>query len=380
MRSQPRYFMFLLNCRISIYAGLIGFTLLNPLSPCFATQSAHSQDFDTGADQCDELDSLACKYSLSIAKLPEPPVLSKFLSEQFLPAQTIESLNVEINQDFFRRYRLNSDWQIRKFFVETPDHEKLDSIEILPPNFDFTSEDAKVVIAFNGNGMTYVNYLDQLTQYGKEIKVASVGFNYRGVGQSTGHPRSFRRLVLDGITQTQRVLNRGVKAENITIDGHSLGGAIGAYVAAFFHNNDIKVKLFSDRSFASLDAVIRSKFPQIVAGTLIPVLPNIGWDLRPIDPFNSIDDDYKAFVYCTDDKVIDVNASLACLLNDNNRCKGVAAIGGHMLPKDWLNLDKQDRTEAQSNALHVFYDLVQRQFDQQAVRIKKVHLHEHKKP
>ena len=309
----------------------------------------------------ENLSSLAEQYSRSISSFPKPVIFSQLLSQAVLPSQKVDSLDPIIDDDFFHRYRLKGEWKIRKFFVSTPDNKKLETIEIYPPQFD--SNNPRFVIAFNGNGMTYPAYLDQLTKYGKKLGVATIGFNYRGVGKSTSHPRNFHELILDGITQTERVLNLGVRPENITLDGHSLGGAIGAYVAAFFHDKGLKLKFFSDRSFATLERVVKTKFPKFISGALFPLLPNAGWNLRPIEAFNSIENEYKAYVCCTDDKVIDVNASLASALSEDEQCLGSTATGGHMFEKDWLVLNGQDDLKVKKTALDLFFELVNRKID-----------------
>jgi hypothetical protein len=86
----------------------------------------------------------------------------------------------------------------------------------------------------------------------RELKCDVIGFNLRGVSQSTGKPRSKNDLVTDGIAQVQRLLDDGADPENITLKGHSLGAGIATLVADHFHDHGIKVNVFNGRSFSTI--------------------------------------------------------------------------------------------------------------------------------
>ena len=110
-------------------------------------------------------------------------------------------------------------------------------------------------------------------------------FNYRNTGGSTGKPTSYKDLVIDGLAQIDYLLSQGVKPENITLYGHSLGGAVATEVAAHMHAQDKPAgRLFVDRSFTRISDVIPSlKF------ITKPLLYMAGWNFNPINAMKRMD-------------------------------------------------------------------------------------------
>lgn len=116
----------------------------------------------------------------------------------------------------------------------------------------------RYVINFNPNAGRYQDNFNQMTRGANNLFTHVVGFNYRNTAGSTWKPSDptanviQKDLVNDGIAQVQHLLDKGVKAKNITLNGHSLGGAVATLVAAHFHAKEEKVYLFNDRSFSNL--------------------------------------------------------------------------------------------------------------------------------
>gem|GEM_PF-4087412 len=136
---------------------------------------------------------------------------------------------------------------------------KLDTVEICPKSLvGKKPEDQKYTIYFKGQAEFYENNFERLEKDAKDFQHVSIGFNYRGAGESTGIARSMDDLVADGIAQVQRLLDKGVKPENITLSGWSLGGGVATLVAKHFHDKfrdegkNQNINLFADRTFSSL--------------------------------------------------------------------------------------------------------------------------------
>ena len=83
-------------------------------------------------------------------------------------------------------------------------------------------------ILFLGNGARYEDCGMELEQYGRDLGVSVCGFNYRGVGRSTGVPWRFEDLVADGEAVLQCLCERyKVTPGSVILHGHSMGGAAG---------------------------------------------------------------------------------------------------------------------------------------------------------
>jgi alpha/beta superfamily hydrolase len=97
-------------------------------------------------------------------------------------------------------------------------------------------------------GARYEHGLTEAQNYADTTENHVLVFNYRVTGDSTGFGGKGSDWVNDTVTMVEFLKSQGVKEENITILGHSMGGGIGTLAASRFE----KVKLVSDRSFSSL--------------------------------------------------------------------------------------------------------------------------------
>lgn len=141
--------------------------------------------------------------------------------------------------------------------VQTHDGVILDTYEIKHnTNFHKSEYEQFYIIKYNTNGMVYQNSINDLTSDAARLKCNVVAFNYRGVGNSTGVPRSKDDLVVDGIAQVQRLLDKGADPSKIMLDGWSLGGAVSTLVAQYYHDRKMPVYIFNNRSFSSLTRVV----------------------------------------------------------------------------------------------------------------------------
>ncbi|CAM2961321.1 hypothetical protein [Legionella worsleiensis] len=140
-----------------------------------------------------------------------------------------------------------------KYKIITHDGAHLDTLEFQHPSQNNTEPHyQKYIINFVGNSMRYEDILYDMKQDAKTLNANVVGFNFRGVGQSKVYATSKDDLVTDGIAQVQRLLDKGVSPQNITLKGLSLGAGIASLVAHHFHQTGQPVNLFNDRSFSSI--------------------------------------------------------------------------------------------------------------------------------
>lgn len=143
-----------------------------------------------------------------------------------------------------------------KFQVKTHDGVILEGIQIEPSKPSIQTQASKphpYIINFVGNGMCAQHIIEDMQKDADDLNATVIGFNFRGVGESTGPAaRSSQNLVIDGIAQVQRLLNQGVPAKQIVLKGHSLGAGIATLVAAHFHRQGQEINVFNGRSFSSI--------------------------------------------------------------------------------------------------------------------------------
>lgn len=111
---------------------------------------------------------------------------------------------------------------------------------------------SKWVVFFNGNATCYEKNFLAAKLYSDATGCNILMFNYRGVMDSQGYPRSAKELVDDGKAIIRYLLDNGVASEDILIDGVSLGGSIGTYVRAIYPDGPIA----NEQSFSSLDSLV----------------------------------------------------------------------------------------------------------------------------
>src|SRR4029078_9181046 len=104
-----------------------------------------------------------------------------------------------------------------------------------------------------GRSDCYEFYLSRMASDALNLNKKIISFNFRGVAHSKGQVYQGRDLVDDYKFQIMRLIKQGVKAEQIKCCyGHSLCGAIAAFAVEELHREGYPVKLYADRSFASL--------------------------------------------------------------------------------------------------------------------------------
>lgn len=155
------------------------------------------------------------------------------------------------------RFAHQGELSLKKHTVMTHDRAQLDTLTVVHPEQEtLDPKYQKYMINFVGNAMCYEEIIPDMIKEAHAHQVNVVGFNFRGVAHSIGTAKSSNDLVIDGIAQVQRILDKGVSPQNIILNGHSLGAAVASLVAHHFHQQSIPVNVFNDRSFSTITNVV----------------------------------------------------------------------------------------------------------------------------
>lgn len=298
-------------------------------------------------------------------------IAGEAMGRQILPAQT-----EKIKQKIIRKLASHAPideigderFAIQRPDVFTHDDAKLDTLEI-QPKVQQNIEHQKYIVNFLGNSGAYELIIDEMKADAENLSANVVGFNYRGVMNSTGKPKSKKDLVVDGISQVQRLLDNGVLPQNITLKGLSLGGGISSLVAAYFHKNKQPINIFNDRSFSSISNYAvghirtlggnhtghrESAFGIILGWIAKPfikiILSLLKWEINAGDAFKAIPEDFRDYVVVRSPK----NKRTREILDDAKICH-YASI--HITLKDERRAKKAQVIEV-SNSQHMSPDVI----------------------
>lgn len=232
--------------------------------------------------------------------------------------------------------------EIKTLKIKTQDNAVLDTL-IISPRTKIKPEEKKYTIYFEGNATFYENRIYGMANETRNHQRTVIGFNYRGVGSSTGQTRSFNSMVEDGIAQVQRLLDEGATPENITVSGWSMGGAVATKVTEHFHQQGQKINLVNDRSFSNLINVLvgfirtlgsggtfgqnsgKTETPigKFLGTLLTPLITVIllatGWEAEAAKAYQKLPDENKKAIHAIDDPMISNYASLHAGLDETAR-------------------------------------------------------------
>ena len=186
-----------------------------------------------------------------LIKIGFSKLLGEGIGELILPAQKMNFILAMDNPIDYGRL------VCKHHIIETYDGARLDTFEL-----DHQSQKAleskyqKYIINFVGNASCYERHIEEMKNDAEVLQANVVGFNFRGVYDSSGKAKSSEDLVTDGIAQVQRLLDQGVSPQNITLKGHSLGAGIAALVANHFHQLKQPINVFNSRSFSTISDVL----------------------------------------------------------------------------------------------------------------------------
>lgn len=211
-------------------------------------------------------------------------------------------------EDFFK---LDSHENIK---LKTADHKVLDGLKILHPSQKHRPhKNQKWLLYLNGIGDFYEkayvhNILENLSQ---DLQVNVLTFNYRGIYESQGFPKSSHDLLLDAEAAVQYLISLNVPLNNIVIHGHSLGAGIGTTIASYHQEEKQGIYIVADRCFSSLsDAFMHYCNIPIINWLGAKALPLLGWHIDSKEDLKKIPDERKLVLYHRNDGVVRYEASL----------------------------------------------------------------------
>jgi fermentation-respiration switch protein FrsA (DUF1100 family) len=117
----------------------------------------------------------------------------------------------------------------------------------------------RVLLFLHGNSGNISSNLPQAVRFVR-LGFSVLMVDYRGYGESTGEYPSETRVYEDAEAAYQFLLDEGVRAKDIFIYGHSLGGAVAVELASRIRQ---AAGLILEGTFTSLAEVARARFPFI---------------------------------------------------------------------------------------------------------------------
>lgn len=262
------------------------------------------------------------------------------IGKKVLPAQDFPKVGIKLDLSPDNNNNASEKLAYEKYEVLTHDGVHLDTLEVkLQLPLASPGGSPKYIINLLGNAARYELAIDDMKRDAQELQANVVGFNFRGVGASTGRAKSANDLLVDGIAQVQRLLAQGVAPENIILKGHSLGAAVASLVAQHFHQQGQPIYLFNSRSFSSLTKVVVGHLQLSSGGRKIllamPLIKFIlslsAWEINAGDAFKNIPEEYRDYIVvrapkslrgkCIDDGVIPHYASIHKILTRERRHK-----------------------------------------------------------
>ena len=199
----------------------------------------------------------------------------------------------------------------------------------LPPNV----ADRPLVIYAMGNGMEMARSARYIAFLIDQIGSDGMAFNYRGVGNSgkltEGGDNSaiedtaegFGDLVEDLKGAVEHAHKLGYSYENITIYGHSLGGAVGVSTAKQYHDFGVQIRVIAGRTFEKLSDVVKytMTYGLVPSGLIDQFIPK-EWNSGSIsEKYESIPTNCRLAFNSRHDALIKWDASLVAGIRKRSR-------------------------------------------------------------
>lgn len=150
--------------------------------------------------------------------------------------------------------------------IPGPDGRVLSALDLVPTD---SVPDGGTMLFLHGNGGHALMRLDLAAEFARRFQVRVLLLDYAGYGRSTGSP-SETVVVEDAIAAHEWLVADGVDPDHLYVFGESLGGSVGAALAARRPVAGIAVQ----STFSSLESMVWRRFgwlpllPFTVSGTL----------------------------------------------------------------------------------------------------------------
>lgn len=252
-----------------------------------------------------------------------------------------EQIRHKYDKDFFERSRK---LKLEFYTLETIDQAILESVEVSSRDDKIKPmAERKFIISCMARNQNYIYWLKDFYISAQNIGCTVIGFNYRGIDYSKGMIWTYDNMVNDALAQARRLIESGVKPENIAFEGMSMGAAVATIAAAKMHDNGLRVQLYNERSYRSLIRLIvgyvmpasnsnpwnpLNWLKYAVVGLtyvfIAPVICVLGWHLDAASAWERIPSAYKIYSvarnhqnpehYDDDDLVHDSFSSIASFI------------------------------------------------------------------
>lgn len=190
-----------------------------------------------------------------------------------------------------------------RFTIQTHDGALLDTVEV-KMNEDQDNSQHPYIIFLGGVGSCYERNLNLMVTLAETTNAVCIGFNPRGVCESTGAAYSKHDSLTDGIAQVQRLIDNGVNPGWIILKGESYGSAVAAEVGEYFHNKGLNIYVFCGRAFSSLSEEVSglvsrgiNKAVSTVAKPFIKgILYSTNWDANTYKSFKNLPEQNREYM------------------------------------------------------------------------------------
>lgn len=262
-----------------------------------------------------------------IGLLIQPAQLKKIL-----PHDTKDSLKERTNRkiekiekklsDPTSQFRLHHKWNAKKiqyqkvldslenchhqyFQITTKEGRVLDAVHISPKNNH--SENQYYNVHLLGSSQRIGNRMFELYREADRQRVNVIAFDYSNVGFSKskcGRISSLNQMLADASAVVNTLLEKGVPPSHITLHGFSIGGMLGTRLAAYCHQINLSVNLYTSCAPMELSPCVvhvlqkeTSCITNILERCLGSLLKYFKWDFNAIEYWDSIPKASKEYSY-----------------------------------------------------------------------------------
>ena len=209
------------------------------------------KQFAEEAEESARLDEAEYTASTMITYfMPDPKAVARreALIDAIIPSrmQTLSKAKRELSQTTTKALQDDPQLKAEKLYIPHPKG-YVEGVQI-----QHGSHQQRVIIHCRGSGEFYQEYQADFIQEAKRNNAIVVGFNYPSVGESSKTPWNTVNAV-NAIKAVVEFIHDKTQIDynDITIEGHSLGAALGTLAAAELHAAGHPVRIVNGRSFSS---------------------------------------------------------------------------------------------------------------------------------
>lgn len=304
-------------------------------------------------------------------------LLCKFFAKMFYPTNRIDWYKIKKYQggDHASRFadfvavqkrkgsRFYQDFQSLKLtrqYIMSGD-KKLDSVLMVPsPNIAKGKVGSGLYfILFQGRGEYYECRFRDMARQAQETGASVLGFNPKGFKSSTGKTQRLSDIVDDGIAVVEFLLRRGVRYEQIIVQGNSLGAGVQEMVSEHYRvRKGYPLRQINSNSFKSFAAVFARHYNTPFLEKLFGrILQYAEWEIMPGPDFYRLGP-YRCHLRRLGDGIIVEKAEYHSMVNfqgDHDQCpKSYKATHGWLYEHSQLTYMGTSKKDPHMLSLHHF--------------------------